>query len=148
MASIKPQVERGINHRFVHLRHEWADHYAMASELGSFIIRRLDEEGHTQAWLAEQMGVSDNAVSKWIRSGKISRDNFFKLLDKIGSSGAPYIWDAVAKKAENNHHAVAFTDDEKLILEGFRLADESTRRNMVLLAADVISRLGRRREAQ
>lgn len=45
------------------------------SELGKIIRARLLELGETQEWLAEQVGVSKNAVSKWIRDGKVSRSN-------------------------------------------------------------------------
>lgn len=45
------------------------------SELGRIIRARLLELGETQEWLAEQVGVSKNAVSKWIRDGKVSRAN-------------------------------------------------------------------------
>lgn len=37
--------------------------------------RRLDELQMTQAQLAEQAGVSPYAVTKWIQTGKISREN-------------------------------------------------------------------------
>ncbi|MDE2441083.1 MAG: helix-turn-helix domain-containing protein [Betaproteobacteria bacterium] len=40
--------------------------------------------GKTQAWLAEQVGVSDNAVSKWIRTGQISRENIPKVARLTG----------------------------------------------------------------
>lgn len=48
---------------------------AMSSPLGKIIKARLTEIGKTQEWLAEQTGVSKNAVSKWIKEGKISRVN-------------------------------------------------------------------------
>lgn len=45
------------------------------SNLGKVIKHRLAELGKTQGWLAERAGVSNNAVSKWIKTGKISREN-------------------------------------------------------------------------
>ena len=48
---------------------------AMTSPLGKIIKARLGELSKTQEWLAERTDVSKNAVSKWIRDGKISREN-------------------------------------------------------------------------
>lgn len=46
------------------------------SPLGVVIRARLKAIGKkTQAWLAEQVGVSPNAVSKWVRFGEISVPN-------------------------------------------------------------------------
>ncbi|HEY4355628.1 MAG TPA: helix-turn-helix transcriptional regulator [Acidobacteriaceae bacterium] len=42
--------------------------------------------GQTQAWLAEKCEVSENAVSKWIRTGKISRKNAIKASGALGIS--------------------------------------------------------------
>ena len=43
--------------------------------LGQTIKSRLSALGKTQGWLAERADVSHNAVSKWIKTGKISREN-------------------------------------------------------------------------
>lgn len=43
--------------------------------IGKTIKARLKALGKTQAWLAEQCGVSEQAVSKWISTGVISREN-------------------------------------------------------------------------
>jgi transcriptional regulator with XRE-family HTH domain len=45
------------------------------SELGLIIKKRLRELKYSQDWLAEKVGVSNPAVTKWIKSGKISREN-------------------------------------------------------------------------
>lgn len=47
----------------------------MTSKIGQRIKARLDELRLRQGWLAESLGVSDNAVSKWIKTGKISKEN-------------------------------------------------------------------------
>ncbi len=47
----------------------------MSNEVGTYIKSRLKELKKTQTWLAEKCEVSDNAVTKWIRTGKISRSN-------------------------------------------------------------------------
>ncbi len=53
------------------------------SNLGITIKQRLSELGETQGWLAEKVGVSDNAVSKWIKTGKISRENAIVVADAL-----------------------------------------------------------------
>lgn len=45
------------------------------SILGARIKERLKDLGKTQGDLAEALELSDNAVSKWVKSGKISREN-------------------------------------------------------------------------
>ncbi len=51
----------------------------MVSAVGKVIRDALTRSRRTQTWLAEQCGVSETAVSKWIRTGKISRDNLSVL---------------------------------------------------------------------
>jgi plasmid maintenance system antidote protein VapI len=59
---------------------------AAMSELGKIIKARLRELGETQEWLAEQVSVSKNAVSKWVREGKISRENAIKVSQVLNLS--------------------------------------------------------------
>jgi transcriptional regulator with XRE-family HTH domain len=47
----------------------------MTHPVGQIIKDRLKSLKKTQGWLAEQANVSDTAVSKWIASGKISRES-------------------------------------------------------------------------
>ena len=76
-----------LNHRFiykvnpgvVHPAGNALDNQPMVSEVGQVIRDALRVERRTQAWLAEECGVSENAVSKWIRTGKISRENLARL---------------------------------------------------------------------
>lgn len=42
--------------------------------VGQLIRDQLKVLGKTQGWLAEKAGVSDNAVSKWVKTGQISRE--------------------------------------------------------------------------
>lgn len=63
----------------------------MKSELGIYITNRKKHLKVTQDWIAEKLEVSSNAVSKWVKTGKISRENFFALVELIGSEGAPYL---------------------------------------------------------
>lgn len=76
-----------LNHRFIHqvnprvfhVRHSATDNQPMISAVGQVIRDALRAQHRTQAWLAERCGVSENAVSKWIRTGKISRENLAKI---------------------------------------------------------------------
>ena len=70
----------------------------MKSELGIYITNRKHDLKVTQDWIAERMSVSSNAVSKWVKTGKISRENFFALVDLLGSEGAPYLGSVVDEK--------------------------------------------------
>lgn len=56
------------------------------SAIGLAIQARLRTLRKTQAWLAEQVGVSTNAVSKWMRSDKISRQNAIRVADALAIS--------------------------------------------------------------
>jgi hypothetical protein len=47
----------------------------MDNPVGKLIKTRLKELKKTQGWLAEECGVSNVAVTKWIKSGKVSREN-------------------------------------------------------------------------
>lgn len=47
---------------------------SMDTPLGKLIKSRLKEMKKTQAWFAEQCGVSSPAVTKWIKTEKISLD--------------------------------------------------------------------------
>lgn len=46
---------------------------------GTRLDQALRVRNKTQTWLAEQLGISDQAISKWKRSGQISRDNAIAL---------------------------------------------------------------------
>jgi transcriptional regulator with XRE-family HTH domain len=55
----------------------------MENLLGKLIKARLKELKKTQGWLAEQVGVSNVAVTKWIKSGNLSRENLSKVADAL-----------------------------------------------------------------
>lgn len=54
--------------------------------LGQTIKSRLSALGKTQGWLAERADVSHNAVSKWIKTGKISRENAVLVAQALACS--------------------------------------------------------------
>ena len=61
----------------------------MVQELGQRIEEALANTGLKQAKIAELMNVTPQAVNKWIKTGRISKENLRKLA-KI--TGAPLTW--------------------------------------------------------
>lgn len=65
----------------------------MSAEIGKLIRSKLKSMGKTQGWLAEEMkspkrpsGLSINAISKWMKTGKVARENVQQLADILGLS--------------------------------------------------------------
>lgn len=85
MYGSQPQVERPVNLRLVAGLNR-GFHPSPMSPLGKIITRELQRLDRPQSWLAEEVGVSENAVSKWILTGKISRENAKKVSPIIGVS--------------------------------------------------------------
>jgi transcriptional regulator with XRE-family HTH domain len=55
----------------------------MSEKIGKLIAARVKAMGKKQAWLAESAGVSVNAVSKWMKSGKIARENVPRVAELL-----------------------------------------------------------------
>jgi len=55
----------------------------MENDIGKFIKSRLKELKKTQGWLAEKVDVSNVAVTKWIKSGQISRENVMAVANAL-----------------------------------------------------------------
>lgn len=87
MPVSQPQVDLPVNLALVVRLNPGFHAYGM-SPLGKTIKARLKALGETQAWLAERVGVSENAVSKWVKSGKISRENIKPTADALQISVA------------------------------------------------------------
>lgn len=83
MQNIKPQVyfSRNVflNRQFLAHETAYADNPAMTSTVWISIKAALDRLDQTQDWLAEQVGVSNHAVTKWKQKGEISRENAKKV---------------------------------------------------------------------
>lgn len=103
MEQLNHRFTREVNPRFVPLDGDALDNQPMVSAVGHVLREALRAEHRTQAWLAEECGVSENAVSKWIRTGKISRENLAKISKAlrlpIGSLVPGYLAPAVIKEA-------------------------------------------------
>lgn len=85
-APIKPQVDFKFNRRLVEHTLNQMDDSGMSEKIGKLIAARLKELGKGQAWLAENACVSVNAVSKWTKTGKISRGNVARVAELLGLS--------------------------------------------------------------
>jgi len=102
---------------------------AMSSSLGKIIKNRLIDLQKTQEWLAEECGVSKNAVSKWIRDGKISRVNAIaaaRALDLTSDQlllGQPLV--DISLPSETTLERV--DSDEKRLLELYRRSTKDGR---------------------
>lgn len=72
----------------------------MSTYVGEILSKRLEKMGKTQGWLAEKAGVSNNAVSKWIKTGKISRVNAVTVASLLQVSLDDLLSDGIAPPAD------------------------------------------------
>lgn len=112
---------------------------------GKLIARRLDEMDKTQEWLAEKVGVSINAVSKWTRTGKISRDNAVLAARALGLTVDELLHEQPEemkkeKLDEKSLHLVYLTTEELALVTEFR---ESTQvgKAMIVAAARAVDKI-------
>lgn len=112
---------------------------------GELIARRLDEMGRTQEWLSEKVGVSINAVSKWTRTGKISRSNAVLAARALGITVGELLLEQqedmrADKKTEMSLQLVYLTSEELKLVTAFR---ESTDvgRAMLMAAANTVEKI-------
>lgn len=87
MQRSQPQVDLTVNLSLLAPLNPGLHPYRM-SPIGKTIKARLKAMSRTQAWLAEHVGVSENAVSKWIKTGEISRENIKAAADTLQISVA------------------------------------------------------------
>lgn len=110
--------------------------------MGLAIRARLDELQKTQGWLAEELGVSNNAVSKWISTGKISRENSvaaaraleISVEELLGDSPRP----AKRQEVESGEEMLRRAAE---MLEVYRLASPNDRRRIDLVFREVSSHI-------
>lgn len=112
---------------------------------GQLIAHRLLEMNRTQEWLAEKVGVSINAVSKWTRTSKISRENAVLVAKAIGVSVGELLQEQpedmrTSKFDEKSLQLVYLTNEELKLVTAFR---ESTDvgRAMLMAAADTVDKI-------
>lgn len=102
---------------------------AMTSQLGKIIKDRLGELSKTQEWLAEETSVSKNAVSKWIRDGKISRENAVKVARVLDlTNDQLLLGQPLADVSASNETTLERLDgEEKRLIELYRRATKDGR---------------------
>lgn len=124
---IKPQVYYEINLELVVLNSQSTDDLKM-TKLGTTIRSRLSELGKTQGWLADEVGVSNNAVTKWIATGKISRANSVATAKALDLSLEALLGEAEHKDAsDDTESADALLSKVAEMIETYRLADPADR---------------------
>lgn len=95
----------------------------MNPPLGNIIKQRLADLAKTQEWLAEECGVSKNAVSKWIRDGKISRENAVKAARALGLAVDQLLGQVLVTVSPPSETTLERMDtEEKRLLELYRRA--------------------------
>lgn len=94
MSQIKPQVEFKINLKCV--EPSGSRGYSLRMETRSVqrqIKDALKEKKLTQSKLAELCKVSDNAVSKWVRTGQVSKQNIPAVCYHLGLDAGIFLPD-------------------------------------------------------
>jgi transcriptional regulator with XRE-family HTH domain len=95
----------------------------MTSQLGKIIKARLTEIDATQEWLAEQVGVSKMAVSKWIRTGNISRESAIGAARALGLTFEQLLGQTLVDVSPSTGTTLERLDaQEKQLIEFFRRA--------------------------
>jgi transcriptional regulator with XRE-family HTH domain len=92
----------------------------MTRYVASKIKDRMKAIGMSQAWLAEKVGVSIAAVSRWTKDGKVARDNVPRVAEALGLTTDQLLGAGALASAE-----AAWSEwvsaDEKEMLELYRL---------------------------
>lgn len=124
LALNKPQVEANVNLWSVEPLNQ-RFHRGGMSPVGKVITARLEQLQQTQAWLAERVGVSENAVSKWIMSGKISRANSIKTALALDISLAQLLQSSPTPDLDERWHVLPAALKARLL----DIVDELAARN-------------------
>lgn len=91
--------------------------------IGKTIKARLKALGKTQSWLAEEVGVSTNAVSKWIKSGEISRENIKPTAEALEISSAQLLDENPTPELDERWHSLPAAVKQRVLA----LLDEITK---------------------
>jgi transcriptional regulator with XRE-family HTH domain len=123
MSNYKPKVDLKVNLQMVEFDIVQQENTGMGTIIGKRISSRLEKMEKTQSWLAEECNVSKNAVSKWIRSGHIARENAMQVSALLS---IPLIDLLVSESPQQNVSkklALIYADtDEIELLTGYREA--------------------------
>lgn len=84
---------------------------------------RMKAIGMSQAWLAEKVGVSIAAASKWTTDGKVARDNVPRVAAALGLTTDQLLGTEASAGAEATWPELV-NADEKEMLELYRLCSQ------------------------
>jgi transcriptional regulator with XRE-family HTH domain len=98
----------------------------MTKYVARTIKDRMKAIGMTQAWLAERVGVSITAVSKWTTDGKVARDNVPRVAAALGLTTDQLLGTSALAGAEATWPELV-NADEKEMLELYRLCSQEGR---------------------
>ena len=98
----------------------------MTRYVAKTIKDRMKAIGMSQAWLAETVGVSIAAVSKWTTDGKVARDNVPRVAAALGLTTDQLLGTGAPAGAEATWSELV-NADEKEMLELYRLCSREGR---------------------
>lgn len=106
----------------------------MENQIGKNIEWGLRAIRRNQAWLAEQLGVSEKVVARWISHGQISVDHATKVaallkiqLEELLGIEAASLPDQVTHSSSLKRHVICVDDNELNIILGLRKAPDDVR---------------------
>lgn len=114
--------------------------------------------------IARALGASDQSATNW-KSRGVPSDVMIRAAALYGADAAWIAGDPsgqepafltdwkypkaptliIPRVSEEHRGQYSLNDDEQRLLDGYRIADDSLRRSMLLLASDAIDRFGKRR---
>lgn len=139
-------MQQQLNLAMVKFRRSMLENAGMPKTYtGELISRRLMEMDRTQEWLAEKVGVSINAVSKWTRTGQISRENAVLASKALGITVGELLQEQTEqmkadKFNEKSLHLVYLTDEELKLVTLSREATD-VGRAMLMAAAESVQKI-------
>jgi transcriptional regulator with XRE-family HTH domain len=109
------------------------------TEIGKTIKARLKELGKTQGWLAEAAGVSNMAVSNWVKTGSIARENATIVADVLGITIDMLLNGARASEAarESRSDLVKLDPIQRRILALYSKADDRGKLDMLAALEEI-----------
>jgi len=113
MTAIQPPVDLNVNRRLLARSVQPRKLQPMVTSLGSAISDALERLKKTQFWLAETVGVSPQAVTKWIQTGKINRQNAIEVARVLRISVDTLVGGAQSANEQIGQAIEALPDDQQ-----------------------------------
>lgn len=142
-------MQQQLNLAMVKFRRPFHDNAVMEKNTytAELIKRRLLEMDRTQEWLAEKVGVSINAVSKWTRTGQISRENAVLAAKALGITVGELFQEQSEdmrpdKFNQKSLQLVYLTDEEMKLVTHYRESTE-VGRAMLMAAGESVQKINK-----